>query len=219
MNVLVVGGTSGLGLELAWLLSRQGHKVTITGRSDLQQSGMRLIRWDLSVGGYANFRDMFALLPDTDMLIYAAGFEQQIPISKLSYDDIDEMVKVGLIAPMQIVSHLVRRQLGLGAFIAITSTSQSIRRPNEPAYAATKAGLGMFADSIADDLDIGRTLVAAPAGMNSPFWRRSGMNVKGWLDPRWVAEQILDQFSTVENYRYIKLLRDPSRVDVVDERP
>jgi len=218
-NALIVGGSSGLGLELAVMLSAT-HNVIVTGRRDPKSEKVDFRLLDLSAGNrLADGLDGFvAKLPRIDLLVYAAGFYQEGNISDLSDGDIAAMADVGLLAPAMLLQRLLKKQNGLPGFIAITSTSQWTPRLLEPIYTAVKAGLGMLANSVSLDERIGKVLVAGPAGMNTRFWENSPRDMGAMLDPKWVAEQILDQYSSNFKYKFARILRGPARVEVVETR-
>ena len=94
------------------------------------------------------------------------------------------------------------------------------RSANEPVYAATKAGIGMFAESMAGDPHIGRVMVAGPSGMKTAFWKGLEHYTAQFLEPSEVANEIHADWTTVTDYRFrhIAILRNPIRVEVRDER-
>ncbi|MEK7151520.1 MAG: SDR family NAD(P)-dependent oxidoreductase [Patescibacteria group bacterium] len=216
-NILIVGGTSGLGLKLSKKLKNINH-VFVVGRHDPNVSELDYIHRDLSygepgVGGLIEF-----INEPIELLIFASGFYQEGSISQLSDDDVMAMLHVGLTAPITLISRILKRQNFLPGLIVITSTSQFIPRPLEPVYTVVKSGLGMFANSISLDPAIGKALVAAPAGMKTPFWHKDGRDTNDMLDPEWVAEQILDLYDDEFKYKYAHILRSPPRVEVVEKR-
>ena len=230
-NALIVGGSSGLGLELARLLTKT-HNVTITGRHDPNESSLKFRNFDVGVGRDAdldvamvslsvNLRYILDEVEPIDLLIYAAGFYQEANISQLEDHQILNIVNLGLIVPAMLLGRIIRRQSDLSNFIAITSTSQWTPRPFEPVYTAVKAGLAMLANSVSSSPyeDVGKVMVAAPAGMKTAFWRnQGGHDISTMLDPKWVAEQILHYFLGSFKYKFIKILRNEPRVEVADFR-
>lgn len=218
-NMLIVGGSSGLGLELALIFSPT-YNVIITGRKNPKNEKVTFQRLDLSARSrFLNDIDRLVVeLPLIDFLIYAAGFCQEGKISELSDKDIADMVNVGLLAPAILLQRLLKKQGNLPGFVAITSTSQWTPRLLEPIYTAVKAGLGMLANSVSLDERIGKVLVAAPAGMKTPFWENSQRDTRDMLDPKWVAKQIISQYSGNFKYKFARILRGPARVKIIETR-
>lgn len=146
------------------------------------------------------------------------GFYQEGNISDVSDEDIANMTNVGLLAPAMLLQRILKKQDKLAGFIAVTSTSQWTPRLLEPIYTAVKSGLGMLANSVSLDERIDRVLVAGPAGMNTRFWENSPRDMSTMLDPKWVAEQVLDQYSGDFKYKLARILRGPARVEVIETR-
>ncbi len=76
----------------------------------------------------------------------------------------------------------------------------------------------MLSNSVSFDERVGKVLVAGPAGMNTRFWEKNPRDMSNMLDPKWVAEQILDQYSGNFKYKFARILRGPARVEVVETR-
>jgi len=217
-HALIVGGTSGLGLEIALLLT-QSHSIRVTGRNrrqipdgieftplDLGSDAFVPENLDLLLSGYLN--------QQIDLLVWAAGFDENGTISDLEDSDIMSTLNVGLIAPAMFLGRLLRKQSSLGGFIAITSTSQITPRLREPMYCASKAGLAMLAQCLSLDPRVGKVLVAGPTGMNTPFWKSRGgrADADQLLSPSTVAAETIRLYAGLkEKFEAWLILRDPLR--------
>lgn len=220
-NALIIGGTSGLGLEMARLFRKEGYVVWVTGRTDPKEKMIPFCNFDINhdVGTLSLKADrIIDLTRPIHLLVYAAGFLGKGLLDNFTYSQISAMINVGLIAPALLLQKILRMQGKLPGFIAVTSTSQWIPRKEEPVYAAVKAGLSMLAHSVSRDSRVEKTLVAGPAGMNTRFWRsapRSDQNEL--LDPAWVAAKIWESYQKDFKYRLIRILRDPPRVESIEQ--
>lgn len=217
-NALVVGGTSGLGLELSKILQEFFHVITV-GRHETDSD---FIYRDLSFG-VPGAGELIELIGEPiELFIYAAGFYQEGNLRQLKEKDISDMLNVGLLAPISLLRRILRYQKSLPGFIVITSTSQFIPRLSEPVYTAVKAGLGMFANSVSLDPQIERTLVVAPAGMKTKFWQNTDKDTGDMLEPKWVADKILELYGELHGgdfkYKNARILRNPARVEIVEQR-
>ena len=212
INALIIGGSSGLGLELGLFLAEYCN-VFVTGRKDPQKKQLHFIPLEIKKSHLlsSDLDRVLTRVGAVDLLIYAAGFYQDGAISDLEDGDITATINIKLTAPAMMLQKILRKQKKLSGFIAITSTSQSIPRLREPVYAAANAGLCMLARSVSLDKRVAKTLVTAPAGMKTNFWK--GKTRKGvLLEPRWVAEQILDLYKGKFVYKQALILREPTRV-------
>jgi NAD(P)-dependent dehydrogenase (short-subunit alcohol dehydrogenase family) len=217
-KALVVGGSSGLGLALARLLT-DDCEVIITGRRNPGVTNLRFRELELGDDSLSTNLDTFvAELPQIDLVVYAAGFFQEGTISDLSDSDLEKMNRVGLLAPAMILQRILNRQSKLPGFIAITSTSQWTPRLLEPMYTAVKAGLGMLANSISLDERVGKVLVLGPAGMRTRFWEEDGRDTGDMLDPEWVAVETMKLWNGNFEYKFARALRNPARIEIVETR-
>jgi hypothetical protein len=76
----------------------------------------------------------------------------------------------------------------------------------------------MLSNSLSLDDRLGKVLVAGPAGMNTRFWEKSPRGASTMLDPSWVAKQVIKHLTGRFKYKFIRILRNPSRVEVVEKR-
>lgn len=223
-TALICGGSSGLGLELALLLkSEKSYEVYITGRKEPENRPFNFIYLDIDAQTDQlpqKIDEVLSGLPgQIDLFVCAMGFYQEGSLKQLSDEDIRKMMNVGLTAPTLMLNKILNRQEKLPGFIAITSTSQWTPRTYEPVYTAVKAGLGMLANSLSLDPQVGKVLVAAPAGMKTNFWAGTDKDTRTMMDPKWVAEQVCQlYFSDEFKYKYARILREPPRVEIVETR-
>jgi short-subunit dehydrogenase len=221
-TVLIVGGSSGLGLELALCL-KNTHNVIVTGRKKPDVStGVNFIPVDFKDPRNITVQNqqlLFKIGEDIDTLVCAAGFYQEGTLAMLRDTDIEKMITVGFSAPVMLVAEILRRQQKLSEFIAITSTSQWIPRKLEPVYTGVKAGLAMFAKSLSLDESVEKVLVAAPAGMKTDFWRDQNKDTSGMLEADWVASEIMELRERNYAYMFAKIMRGPARVEVEEITP
>ena len=214
-NILIVGGSSGLGLDLAKHYVREGHTVCITGRHDPSLAGSTYIELDID-GDSRNLTSSIDRLLEkftaVNTLIYSAGCCQRAHINELSDANIMQMTNVGLVAPMLLIQRLKNNLDTPLKVMLITSSSQYTPREMESVYCATKAGLGMLGASLVMDKKIGKVLVVAPSGMRSTFWRDSDIDVSGMLETHWVADKIVELSGGKFKYKFAKILRNPERV-------
>lgn len=222
MNVLIVGGTSGLGLELAKIFHKSGSEVYVTGRHDPNEPTVRYLQLDLTTQDIAlRIKEVVELLPKIDTFIYAAGYYQEGLLTDLSEAQIEEMFNVGGRGLVYFAKSILKKQKGLNELVTITSTSQWIPRKLEPVYSFVKAGSAHFSNSLAEDERIGKVLVAGPTGMKTVFWDGSGRDeseLSKMLSPEWVAGEIAKLLEDEYSYRFAKIMRGPKRVEIVETR-
>lgn len=217
-KVLIVGGTSGLGLEMARILEQSGETVVVAGRTHRKPVGT-FHRVDFGSKTERLEDQLDTLLEVTqvqkgiDLLIYAAGVPEYGLIDELSDEHLREQTTVGALVPLMLMRRILRKHKKLPGLILIGSSSQRTPRLRESAYCTVKSGAAKLAECLALDERISRVLVAAPSGMDTTFLPRVGRGQPNLLDPTWVAQTILSEWNTKLHYQEIFILRDPPRIE------
>ncbi|MBU6389745.1 SDR family oxidoreductase [Patescibacteria group bacterium] len=215
---LIIGGTSGLGLEISRRLTE--YSVYVTGRKKVEEPAVHRIELELNCGQMlpSELDRVVNQLPPLGLLVYAAGFYQAKTVAQLTDADISQMLNIGLRAPVMLLQRILMKQKTLPGFIAITSSSAWTPRKDEPLYCATKAGLSMLADALAEDPACGKVLQVAPGGMKTPFWDGTDKDTSDMLDPSWVAGEVQREFEGDFSYKYIRIFRSPARTEIEEVR-
>lgn len=220
MNTLIVGGTSGLGLEIARNLSTADNEVYVTGRRELNESGLHYEKFDLTEPNLPRrIGELLMQLPEIDTLVYAAGYFQEGRVTDLKEQEIEQMIDVGGRGLIYFTKSILDKQGSLNELITITSTSQWTPRKLEPIYNFAKAGAAHFSNAMAEDGRIGKVLVVGPAGMDTAFWDNVERDdIDKMLDPTWVAGEVMRLRQGDYRYRLAKILREPPRTEIIETR-
>lgn len=204
-KILIVGGTSGLGLELAKQLYEAGNDVTVIGRN-ITNVPTWITCHQIDLTEEYSFSN-----PHFDDVIYAAGFSQIGLLRELTVTDIVNMMEVGHTGYIKLLHRLLIGQSKLDRVVYVSSTSGYIPRELEPVYSGAKAGATMFSKAFAKDTKhVNQVFVFAPSGMQTAFWRENPeKNIEGFMDPVIVAKEIIELING-SHYRYIewKILGD-----------
>ena len=164
-NVLVTGGTSGIGQAIAVRFAEYGANVAInylttpdeateTGDKvhaclkQVQQQGVRdvLVQGDVSKEDdvVRMFEDAVDQLGGIDVLINNAGIQVSKPSHELSAADFDKVLGVNLRGSFLCAREAIKRFLNAGtpgSIINISSVHQLIPKPNYVGYSASKGGM------------------------------------------------------------------------------
>ncbi len=84
----------------------------------------------------------------------------------------------------------------------------------EPIYNFAKAGVAHFAHALSLDERIKKIMVAGPTGTKTAFHNGRDVDMSTYHSPVWVARQIFDYSQSEYNFKFIKILRDPAKVEV-----
>jgi short-subunit dehydrogenase len=183
---LITGGSSGIGAATARALAAAGAQPLIAGRDAgrLQalaaETGGIPLQADLAeADGPASLAAAaLAAAGRVDLLISNAGVGWAGPIEQLPATKAAELIAVNLTAPIQLTRLLAPPMIerGSGRIVFVSSIAGATGVRGEAVYSAAKAGLGYFAESLAQELHgrgVGVSLVV-PGVVDTPFFERRG---------------------------------------------
>ncbi|WP_033213467.1 SDR family oxidoreductase [Kitasatospora phosalacinea] len=162
-TVLVVGGTSGIGRELARRFAAAGSTVAVAGRSpralaELAAEGFGTFEVDVTDGSSVTAaRDaVLARHPALDTVVTTAGVMLTEDLRDPAHFAAAAMtIDTNLLGTIRVVDaftpHLVGR--GAGAFVTVTSGIAFLPFPPMPSYAASKAGVHAYSEALRAQLD------------------------------------------------------------------
>jgi short-subunit dehydrogenase len=186
---LVTGASSGIGAATATALATAGASLLLSGRDEARLAGVAartggtVLGGDLAVPGGAGALAEQALAAaatrgGVDILVNNAGLGWAGPVGAIPAAKVTELATVNLAAPIELTSRLVpgmaERGRGGVAFVSSIAGITGVR--GEAVYAATKAGLAAFAESLAYEVR-GRGVtvsVIVPGVIDTPFFSRRG---------------------------------------------
>ena len=194
---LVTGASGGIGRATAMALARAGASVKATGRDDgaLKElaragGGIEVYAEDLSAADGVDRVVQWA--GPVDVLVNNAGFGWWGPFADMDPDLAEGLVGVNLLAPMRLCAGLLPGMLerGRGHVVNVASIAGHVGVRNEAAYAATKAALIAFSESLRYEMRGSGVLVTvvSPGAVRTRFFEREG-HPYGRRFPRAVAPE------------------------------
>ena len=164
-RVLITGGGTGAGADLARGFAEAGAEVVIAGRrlEPLQAvaaaTGARMVQADVT--GEASVQAMFAAAGPCDIVIANAGVADSATMLKTSLDQWDEMISVNLTGVFLTFREGLRQMPGWGRLIAIASSAGLKGYARIVPYAAAKHGVIGITRSLA--LEVAKSPVTVNA--------------------------------------------------------
>jgi 3-hydroxy acid dehydrogenase/malonic semialdehyde reductase len=209
-RILLTGGTSGIGSATLTALAAAGARVVTCGRHQASlEEAMAAAPGDVSVVA-ADLADekgvdaVFAAVDDTlggiDMLVACAALGAD-PIVDMDDTNWRYVLDTNLAAFLGCAKHSIERMevAGGGHLLFVGSISTEIKAVGESVYAATKAGVQAFAETLRKEV-AGRNIkvsVIQPGSVDTAMQqcsteeKRAAVAVGEMLDPAEIAEAIL----------------------------
>ena len=204
---LVTGASSGIGAGVAKALGAAGAAVVVNySRSaaaaeeiaaDIRAAGADAIALQADVSDEAEVRDMFAKaiarLGTIDILINNAGLQQDAPFTEMSLAQWNRVIGVNLsgmfLCAREAAREMIRRGVrtdvsrATGKIICISSVHEVIPWAGHVNYAASKGGVKLLMQSLAQELAPHRIRVnsVAPGAIQTPI------NRAAWETPEALA--------------------------------
>jgi short-subunit dehydrogenase len=181
---VVTGASSGIGAATALRLHAAGARLVLHGRD----TG-RLASLAERTGGFAlpaEFADGEAVraaaeeivhrFGEVAVLVNNAGIGWAGPFVEMTADDVWRLVAVNLTAPIELTRALLPAVASPGRIVFVTSIAGRTGVPGESVYAAVKAGVDAFAESLRFELaGSGVTVgVVVPGVVDTEFFARRG---------------------------------------------
>lgn len=165
-TVLVTGASSGIGREIAVLLSQLGARVVITGRSEerlketadmMEGEGHRIVPFDLAdtdaIPGW-----MKSVVSEAGMLnglVHSAGMQLYKPLRTVTVASIEKVLRVNLLSALFLGKGFRQKGVGVvsgGSIVYLASVMGLVGEPGQSEYCTSKGGLVAMTKSLACEM-------------------------------------------------------------------
>lgn len=216
-KIVIIGGSSGIGLGVAAAALRSGADVLIVGRSpDKLRAAERTLGADRSVRSLAvditkeaEVARMFDEIGAFDHLVSTAGTPPPgDPIDRTDMDLVRRFVDNKLIGAVMLAKHAVRT-LRTGGSITFTSGINKDRPPipGGSVVSAIAGSFGYFARALALELAPTRVNIVSPGWVDTPMWDEIVGEAKSGIfadmAPRLPAKKIATPADVAPAYVYL----------------
>lgn len=153
---VIVGASSGIGLECAKKLMKDGDTVYNCSRTEASYEGIKNLSLDV-----VNVEDIGKCLDSVmhnekriDIAIYCAGFSMAAPLEYVRSHDYRYLFDVNFFGAVEFIKAVVPKLRPAGGkIIVISSLGGVIPIPYDPYYSASKAALNMLVESLSFELE------------------------------------------------------------------
>ncbi|MFE7958854.1 SDR family oxidoreductase [Streptomyces sp. NPDC057413] len=162
-TVLIVGGTSGIGRELARRFAQAGSTVVVGGRnrealSELSGEAFGTVSIDVTDSDSVSSArdDVLARYPELDTVVTMSGVMLMEDLrDPTHFEATRTTIDTNLLGTIRVIDaftpHLVRQ--GAGTFVTVTSGIAFLPFPPMPSYAASKAAVHAYSEALRAQLD------------------------------------------------------------------
>jgi short-subunit dehydrogenase len=184
---VVTGASEGIGLAIARLLAKRGHRLLLVARrtGPLEEAAAALLAAGAVQATTLSLDldrpDACALLDaelsrlggHVELLVNAAGLGQSGPFAEADPATLDGLVRLNVTAPGRLMRHVLpgMRQRRSGGILNVASLGGYIPGPYQAAYYASKAYLISLSEAVAAEVrrDGVRVTVVAPGPVETGF--------------------------------------------------
>jgi NAD(P)-dependent dehydrogenase (short-subunit alcohol dehydrogenase family) len=210
MKLLVVGGSSGIGLAVAQHAASAGHDVIVAARRTVED----LHSVELDVRDPHAVARAFDSIEGLDAVLYASGIAQLAPLSEQSPDDWRDTLETNLVGAALVAQHAIPLlSHSNGVMLFCSSTTDDEHRWGLGAYGVSKAALNRLVEGLrAEQPDVrftrttlGPTLTIGFAAewdadlLNDAFarWVKEGQQKRNAMPVESVAQVLLTLITTL----------------------
>lgn len=183
-RVLITGGGSGIGADMALAFANAGAQVMIAGRraAALEETASKhkAIRFQLAdVSNEHSIIELFEKAGPCDIVIANAGIAASAPFTKISMDDWNQMMAVNLTGVFLTLREGLKQMGDWGRLISIASIAGLRGYGYVAHYCASKHGVVGMTRALA--MELGKRDITAnaicPGYIDTPMTERSARNV------------------------------------------
>lgn len=159
-KAVIVGGSSGIGLALSKILISHGYYAEICSRSRPESGILPKDKYNHNYCDLTDFNeDLFIKMAqdrDVEVLVVTAGIGRTAEFYAHHISEIDRIITVDMLAPIKIFRVFFERINSDSSFYSMimSSISGRISSPAASVYAAAKAGIVRFVESVNIELEM-----------------------------------------------------------------
>lgn len=177
-TVIVIGGSSGIGLGVARAVAERGADLVIVGRSRekleraaLELGGARSVRAiTADVTREEQVQHLFESVPELDHLVVTAADLRYAPVDSLSLDMARTVIDSKIVAALLLAKHAGRRIRPGGSIVFTTGVASDRPAPNGALTATVNGALEALVRALALELAPTRVNALSPGWVDTPLW-------------------------------------------------
>lgn len=165
MNVLVTGGTGGIGRRIVEDYINHGYNVLSPSSQELDLSSDRSIQ------------EYFSINHSIDIFVHCAGINNPVPFLEIDKSDLSKTLMVNVLSGLEIAQHVLPDMIAkkFGRIVNISSLWSILAKPGRTAYSISKASVDALTRSLAVEFGEYNILVNSvlPGFVDTPLTRKN----------------------------------------------
>lgn len=200
MKTAMVWGSSGaIGSAIINQLNREGWITVGLSRGDSISSKVAKLEFKVNFGDTQNLEETTYLISqevdEVNFWVYAGGDIMYQKIADMTPGNWQSIVDANLNNVFTAVHYSLPLLAEFAHIFIIGAVSERLRLPGLAAYAASKAGLEAFAETLAKEERKKRVTIVRPGAVITPFWDKVPLNLpKDAATAEKVAGKIYEAF-------------------------
>ena len=201
-NIIITGTSSGIGLELVKIYSKNGYNVISLSRSDLPAKGLVGVEhMNFDISKKDSLVNLVNLVKNKykkiDILINNAGKLINKSFKDLSKDDLYDIYDVNVFGVISLIQSLLpffKKDSHVVNISSIGGISGSSKFPGLTAYSSSKGALNILTEVLAEEFkESGPKFNSLSLGsVNTPMLNKAFPGYKAQVDPNEMASFIFD---------------------------
>jgi NAD(P)-dependent dehydrogenase (short-subunit alcohol dehydrogenase family) len=160
-TILITGGSSGIGKEIAILCSKMGAKVVVVGRNEIRLKetlesleGEGHIQLLVDLTNNEEVQNIIQEIPLIDGVVFSAGINDKSLIKFISSEKIEKIFSINCFSPMLLMKSLLKKKKinKYSSVIFISSISSDYATVSNSLYSATKGAINSLLRVLALEL-------------------------------------------------------------------
>ncbi len=200
MKTAMVWGSSGaIGSAIINQLNREGWITVGLSREDSISSKVAKLEFKVNFGDTQNLEETTYLISqevdEVNFWVYAGGDIMYQKVADMTPGNWQSVVDANLNNVFTAVHYSLPLLAESAHIFIIGAVSERLRLPGLAAYAASKAGLEAFAETLAKEERKKRVTIVRPGAVTTPFWDKVPLNLpKDAATAEKVAGKIYEAF-------------------------
>ncbi len=201
-TALIWGAGGGIGTAIASLLAKDNWHILAAGRRLESLAGLTSSIHDVDVGDAFSVQAAVSSISqqasEVDLWVYAAGDIASLKVNEMNPIEWQRILQANL-GGAYLATHYSWPLLSEQAHLFyLGAVSERLRLPGLAAYAAAKAGLEAFAETVRKE-SRRKVTVVRPAAVDTDFWQKAPFRLPPHhLKPGEVAARILQAYEKRE---------------------